>query len=60
MAGEQPAMSADMAHEMGHSGTDLPAMVRDMRNRFWISPSPCPSFSTHRWDFLLRRRHRLI
>ena len=29
-------MSADMAHEMGHSGTDLPAMVRDMRNRFWI------------------------
>ena len=35
-AGEQPAMSADMAHEMGHSGTDLSAMVRDMRNRFWI------------------------
>jgi P-type Cu2+ transporter len=32
----QPAMSADMAHEMGHSGKDLPAMVRDMRNRFWI------------------------
>jgi P-type Cu2+ transporter len=32
----QPAMSADMAHEMGHSGEDLPAMVRDMRNRFWI------------------------
>ena len=29
-------MSADMAHEMGHGGTDLPAMVRDMRNRFWI------------------------
>jgi Cu2+-exporting ATPase len=29
-------MSADMAHEMGHSGKDLPAMVRDMRNRFWI------------------------
>ena len=22
--------------EMGHGGTDLPAMVRDMRNRFWI------------------------
>jgi Cu2+-exporting ATPase len=21
---------------MGHAGTDLPAMVRDMRNRFWI------------------------
>ena len=32
----QPAMSADMAHEMGHSAKDLPAMVRDMRNRFWI------------------------
>ncbi len=29
-------MSADMAHEMGHDGMDLPAMVRDMRNRFWI------------------------
>jgi len=29
-------MSADMAHEMGHSGQDLPSMVRDMRNRFWI------------------------
>jgi Cu2+-exporting ATPase len=25
-----------MAHEMGHSGKDLPAMFRDMRNRFWI------------------------
>ena len=35
-AGAQPAMSADMAHEMFHSGTDLAAMVRDMRNRFWI------------------------
>jgi len=34
--GVQPAMSADMAHEMGHGGKDLPAMVRDMRNRFWI------------------------
>ncbi len=34
--GAQPAMSADMAHEMGHDGMDLPAMVRDMRNRFWI------------------------
>jgi Cu2+-exporting ATPase len=34
---QQPAMSAEMAHEMGHSGSkDLPAMVRDMRNRFWI------------------------
>jgi len=35
-AGEASAMSADMAHEMGHSGGDLSAMVRDMRNRFWI------------------------
>ena len=34
--GPQPAMPADMAHEMGHSGKDLPAMVHDMRNRFWI------------------------
>ncbi len=29
-------MAADMAHEMGHDGMDLPAMVHDMRNRFWI------------------------
>ncbi len=35
-SGAQPAMSADMAHEMGHSGKDLPTMVRDMRKRFWI------------------------
>jgi Cu2+-exporting ATPase len=35
--GNQPAMSADMASEMGHGGSmDLAAMVRDMRNRFWI------------------------
>ncbi len=34
--GAQPVMSADMAHEMGHGGKDLPAMVRDMRNRFLI------------------------
>jgi len=34
--GAPSAMSADMAHEMGHGGKDLPAMVRDMRNRFWI------------------------
>ncbi|MDP2653224.1 MAG: heavy metal translocating P-type ATPase [Candidatus Omnitrophota bacterium] len=34
--GEPSPMSSDMAHEMGHSGKDLPAMVRDMRNRFWI------------------------
>ena len=25
-----------MAHEMGHGGRDLPAMVRDMRDRFWV------------------------
>jgi Cu2+-exporting ATPase len=32
-----PVMSKDMAKEMGHGGNmDLPAMVRDMRNRFWI------------------------
>ncbi len=31
-------MSQDMAHEMGHgAGMDMQAMVRDMRNRFWIS-----------------------
>ncbi len=34
--GAKPAMSSEMAHEMGHGGKDLPAMVRDMRNRFWI------------------------
>ncbi len=35
--GGQPAMSAETAQEMGHGGgMDLPAMVRDMRNRFWI------------------------
>ncbi len=33
----QPVMSADTAKEMGHGGSmDLAAMVRDMRNRFWI------------------------
>ena len=36
MPGAQTAMSADMAHEMGHDGMDLQTMVRDMRNRFWI------------------------
>jgi P-type Cu2+ transporter len=31
-------MSHEMAHEMGHgAGMDMQAMVRDMRNRFWIS-----------------------
>ncbi|MEO6080846.1 MAG: heavy metal translocating P-type ATPase, partial [Steroidobacteraceae bacterium] len=35
--GGSSPMSADMAQEMGHGGNmDLPAMVRDMRNRFWI------------------------
>jgi Cu2+-exporting ATPase len=34
--GAQPAKAAEMAHEMGHGGKDLPAMVRDIRNRFWI------------------------
>ena len=35
--GGQPVMSAAMAQEMGHGGNmDLPAMARDMRNRFWI------------------------
>ena len=34
--GAAPAMAADMAHEMGHNGGDMGAMVRDMRNRFWI------------------------
>ena len=38
----KPAESAEMAHEMGHGGgKDLAAMVRDMRNRFWI----CLAFS---------------
>jgi len=35
-AGKKSAMAADIAHEMGHGDKDLPAMVRDMRNRFWI------------------------
>jgi Cu2+-exporting ATPase len=34
--GVQAAMPAEMAKEMGHGDKDLPAMVRDMRNRFWI------------------------
>ena len=35
--GNASAMPADMALEMGHGGNmDLPAMVIDMRNRFWI------------------------
>jgi Cu2+-exporting ATPase len=36
--GSAPAMSHDMAQEMGHgAGMDMQAMVRDIRNRFWIS-----------------------
>src|SRR6266404_9326450 len=31
-------ISHDMTHDMGHgAGMDMQAMVRDMRNRFWIS-----------------------
>ncbi len=30
------AAPEQMAFEMGHGGNDLAAMVRDMRNRFWI------------------------
>src|SRR6516164_1700293 len=39
-AAQPPAapMAHDMAHEMGHgAGMDMQDMVRDMRNRFWIS-----------------------
>jgi hypothetical protein len=44
-SGSSP-MSSDMAHEMGHgSNRDLPAMVRDMRNRFW----PLPVDSHEAW-----------
>lgn len=35
-SGPHPSMVSDMAHEMGHDGTDMQAMVNDMRNRFWI------------------------
>jgi Cu2+-exporting ATPase len=36
-SGTSSPKSSDMAREMGHSGNmDLPSMVRDMRNRFWI------------------------
>ncbi len=35
--GKKPAMATEIAQEMGHGGNmELPAMVRDMRNRFWI------------------------
>ena len=34
---EQIGQKDEMAHEMGHGvGMDMQAMVRDMRNRFWI------------------------
>ncbi|MFZ5510270.1 MAG: heavy metal translocating P-type ATPase [Pseudomonadota bacterium] len=38
-AAEKPQATAhEMAHEMGHgAGHDMQAMVRDMRNRFWIA-----------------------
>jgi P-type Cu2+ transporter len=31
-----PTAAANIAHEMGHGDSDMGAMVRDMRNRFWI------------------------
>ncbi|WP_445735611.1 heavy metal translocating P-type ATPase [Mariniflexile sp.] len=34
--GDQPTMSEQMAYEMGHGGQDMAAIVRDLRNRFWI------------------------
>jgi Cu2+-exporting ATPase len=37
VAAPAPAMSRDTTLEMGHgAGMDMQAMVRDMRNRFWI------------------------
>ena len=36
MPTDQTTKSADMAFEMGHGDMDLPTMVRDIRNRFWI------------------------
>jgi Cu2+-exporting ATPase len=36
-AGPHAVPKDEMAHEMGHgTGMDMQAMVRDMRNRFWI------------------------
>ncbi|MCC6178171.1 MAG: heavy metal translocating P-type ATPase, partial [Chloroflexi bacterium] len=36
-AGAPAAPRDEMAHEMGHgAGADMQAMVRDMRNRFWL------------------------
>jgi Cu2+-exporting ATPase len=34
--GATGTMPDKMAYEMGHGGKDMPAMVRDMRNRFYI------------------------
>ena len=34
--GASTAKPAEMAFEMGHGNQDLAAMVRDMRNRFWV------------------------
>ncbi len=37
-SGADKGKHADMAHEMGHGGSmDMQAMVRDMRNRFWVA-----------------------
>ncbi len=45
-----------MAHEMGHgAGLDMQAMVRDMRNRFWIALGfslPIFAFSPMGMDFI--------
>ena len=49
-------MSHDMAQEMGHgAGMDMQGMVRDMRNRFWISlvfTIPIFLFSPMGFDFI--------
>ena len=48
--------SHDIAHEMGHgAGMDMQGMVRDMRNRFWISlvfTIPIFLFSPMGMDFI--------
>src|SRR6266851_2554647 len=49
-------ISHDMAHDMGHgAGMDMQAMVRDMRNRFWISLAfsvPIFAYSPMGMDFV--------
>ncbi len=35
-SGDQPKMSEEMAYEMGHGGQDMTAIVKDLRNRFWV------------------------